>query len=73
MTHTTAHPTQWTTRRQRRRSERRRPDYRRLAILFLCVVSIMLLTVSMIVEHTSPFLVLIPTALGALMIVRMHR
>jgi len=44
-----------------------------LAILFLCVVSIMLLTVSMIVEHTSPFLVLIPTALGALMIARMHR
>ncbi len=72
VTHTTTHPTHLR-RRQRRRTEGRRPDYRRLAILFLCVVSIMLLTVSMIVEHTSPFLVLIPTALGALMIARMHR
>lgn len=55
------------------RSTRPSPDYRRLAILFLCVVSILLLTISMVVEHTSPFLVLIPTALGALMIARMHR
>lgn len=58
---------------RRHRSTRRSPDYRRLAILFLCVVSILLLTISMVVEHTSPFLVLIPTALGALMIARMHR
>jgi hypothetical protein len=62
-----------TTTTRRHRLARRRPDYRRLAILFLCVVSIMLLTISTIVEHTSPFLVLIPTALGALMIARMHR
>lgn len=62
-----------TTSTRRHRQTRRRPDYRRLAILFLCVVSIMLLTISMILEHTSPFLVLIPTALGALMIARMHR
>lgn len=65
VTHTTA--------TRRHRQTRRSPDFRRLAILFLCVVSIMLLTVSMILEQTSPFLVLIPTALGALMIARMNR
>ena len=58
---------------RRHRQARRSPDYRRLSILFLCIVSIVLLTISMVVEHTSPFLVLIPTALGALMIARMRR
>lgn len=62
-----------TTSTRRLRQTRPRPDYRRLAILFLCVVSIVLLTISMIVERTSPALVLIPTALGAIMIARMHR
>jgi fatty acid desaturase len=52
---------------------RRHPDYRRLAILFLCVVSITLLIVSAVVERTSPLLVLIPTAIGALVIARMGR
>ncbi len=63
--------TQPTTRRHQQ--AKRNPDSVRLAILFICAVSVTLLIVSAVVEHTSPFLVLFPTAVGAWMIAGLRR
>lgn len=38
---------------------------RRLAIVFICVVSIVLLIIGAVVESTSPYLVLLPTLVAA--------
>ncbi|MGU3358164.1 hypothetical protein ACLBWJ_12995 [Microbacterium sp. M4A5_1d] len=45
---------------------------RRLAIVFICIVSIALLIVGSVVESTSPYLVLLPTVLAAFQISKMR-
>ncbi|RKE60426.1 hypothetical protein DEU36_2867 [Microbacterium sp. AG238] len=45
---------------------------RRLALVFICIVSIVLLLLGSILEATSPYLVLVPTLLAAFQISRMR-
>jgi hypothetical protein len=45
---------------------------RRLAIVFVCLVSIVLLILGAVLESTSPYLVLLPTALAGYEISKMR-